>query len=116
MQCNLFNRQSLLILTCLRGFKALKQATKLLYNVLHRPDEALETYTELLTYTRTAVTRNYAEKSINSILDYVGGGAGGAINVNVLEKFYQVTLDALIEARNEASTSTSLFYYACLIF
>ncbi|KAL5534021.1 hypothetical protein ACEPAG_481 [Sanghuangporus baumii] len=83
------------------GFKALKQATKLLFNVLHRPDEALETYTKLLTYTRSAITRNYAEKSINSILDYVGTGQGDNINVNILERFYQVTLDALQEAKNE---------------
>ncbi|EJD03731.1 PCI-domain-containing protein [Fomitiporia mediterranea MF3/22] len=91
------------------GFKALKQATKLLFKVLHRPDEALETYTQLLSYTKTAVTRNYAEKSINSILDYVGTGQGDEINVNVLEKFYQVTLDALSEARNERlSAKTNL--------
>ena len=63
-----------------------------------------ETYTKLLTYTRSAVTRNYAEKSINSILDYVGTGQGDDINVNTLERFYQVTLDALQEAKNEVST------------
>ena len=78
----------------------MKQATKLLFNVLRRPDEALETYTQLLTYTRSAVTRNYAEKSINTILDYVGGGTGG-VNVNILERFYQVTKDALRDAKNE---------------
>lgn len=90
------------------GFKALKQATKLLFNVLRRPDEALETYTQLLTYTRSAVTRNYAEKSINTILDYVGGGTGG-VNVNILERFYQVTKDALRDAKNERlSAKTNL--------
>lgn len=71
--------------------------------MLRRPDDALVTYTELLTYTRSAVTRNYAEKSINSILDYVGGGTSGSIYVNVLEKFYQVTKNALLETKNEAS-------------
>ena len=70
-----------------RGFKALKQMTKMNYLLLHRPEPALETYKELLGYTKVRslvnihchahrknnVTRNYAEKSINSILDYVGG-------------------------------------------
>ena len=84
-----------------RGFKALKQATKLLYLVLRRPIEALETYTGLLKYTRSAVTRNYSEKTINNILDYVGGGKGGSVDVDVLEKFYQATKSALQEAKNE---------------
>lgn len=84
-----------------RGFKALKQSTKLLYLVLRRPSDALKTYTKLLTYTKSAVTRNYSEKSINGILDYVGGGKGGPVDVDVLEKFYQVTKDSLAEAKNE---------------
>lgn len=100
-----------------RGFKALKQSTKLLFLVLHRPAEALATYTELLTYTKSVVTRNYSEKSINSILDYVGeggksgkkrGGQGGkgsvVVDVEVLEKFYEVTRDALGEANNDVSS------------
>ncbi|KAF8579849.1 PCI-domain-containing protein [Ramaria rubella] len=83
------------------GFKALKQSTKLLFLMLHRPSEALGTYTTLLTYTKSAVTRNYSEKSINGILDYVGGGKGGAVKVEVLEKFYEATRGALEEAKNE---------------
>lgn len=75
--------------------------TKLLFLELHRPTDALKTYTELLTYTKSAVTRNYSEKSINGILDYVGGGKGGAVEVDVLEKFYQATRRALEEAKNE---------------
>ena len=47
------------------------------------------------------MTRNYSEKSINGILDYVGGGKGGPIEVDILEKFYQATKDALVEAKNE---------------
>jgi len=86
-----------------RGFKALKQATKLLFLTLRRPNDALETYKRLLTYTKSAVTRNYSEKTINGILDYVGGGKGGVVEVDVLEKFYQATKDALEEAKNEAS-------------
>lgn len=78
--------------------------TKLLFLGLHRPNDALKTYIELLTYTKSAVTRNYSEKSINGILDYVGGGKGGAVEVDVLEKFYQATRKALEEAKNEVGT------------
>ncbi len=85
----------------LRGFKALKQSTKLLFLVLRRPADALKTYKELLTYTKSAVTRNYAEKTINSILDYVGGGKSGPVEVNILEQFYEATKAALAEAKND---------------
>jgi COP9 signalosome complex subunit 2 len=68
---------------------------------LHRPQDALQTYTELLTYTKSAVTRNYSEKTINGILDYVGGGKGGPVEVDILEKFYEATKKALVEAKNE---------------
>ena len=72
--------------------------TKMNYLSLKRPELALRTYRELLSYTKVStagrseadaprfvevlhgpdaeqnnVTRNYAEKSINNILDYVGG-------------------------------------------
>lgn len=91
------------------GFKALKQMTKLLFLGLQRPNDALKTYTELLTYTKSAVTRNYSERTINGILDYVGGGKGGSVEVDVLERFYQVTRKALQEAKNERlSVKTNL--------
>ena len=88
---------------CTRGFKALKQSTKVLFLQLRRPQEALKTYQELLTYTKSAVTRNYSEKTINGILNYVGGGKGGPVDVDTLEKFYQATKKALQEARNDVS-------------
>ena len=91
----------MIFLALSRGFKALKQSTKLLFLILHRPSEALGTYTKLLTYTKSAITRNYSEKSINGILDYVGGGKGGAVEVDVLEKFYEATRGALEDAKNE---------------
>ncbi|OBZ68563.1 COP9 signalosome complex subunit 2 [Grifola frondosa] len=91
------------------GFKALKQMTKLLFLTLRRPNDALQTYTQLLTYTKSAVTRNYSEKTINGILDYVGGGKGGPVEVDTLEKFYQATKAALEEAKNERlSVKTNL--------
>ena len=95
-----------------RGFKALKQSTKLLFLVLHRPNEALKSYTRLLAYTKSTITRNYAEKTINGILDYVGGGKGGPVEVTILEKFYQATKDALREARNEVSALVPLAVFA----
>ncbi|KAI0692976.1 PCI domain-containing protein [Cytidiella melzeri] len=91
------------------GFKALKQSTKLLFLGLRRPQDALKTYIELLTYTKSAVTRNYSEKSINNILDYVGGGKSGPVDVDTLENFYQATKKALVEAKNERlSVKTNL--------
>ncbi|RDB28770.1 COP9 signalosome complex subunit 2 [Hypsizygus marmoreus] len=91
------------------GFKALKQSTKLLFLTLRRPHDALKTYQKLLTYTKSAVTRNYSEKTINGILDYVGGGKGGPVEVDILEKFYQATKNALEDAKNERlSVKTNL--------
>ncbi|CAL1694254.1 unnamed protein product [Somion occarium] len=73
------------------------------------PTEALQTYIELLSYTKSAVTRNYSEKTINGILDYVGGGKSGPVDVNTLERFYQATKSALQEAKNERlSVKTNL--------
>ncbi|EUC60393.1 COP9 signalosome complex subunit 2 [Rhizoctonia solani AG-3 Rhs1AP] len=93
------------------GFKALKQSSKISFLLLGRPDDALKTYIELLGYTRSAVTRNYSEKTINGILDYVGGqkplkkgqkkASAGVVSVEILEKFYEVTKSVLIETKNE---------------
>ncbi|KAH8835678.1 PCI domain-containing protein [Flagelloscypha sp. PMI_526] len=95
------------------GFKALKQSTKLLFLRLKRPEDALKTYIQLLTYTKSAVTRNESEKTINGILDYVGGGKSGAkvgpLDVDTLEKFYEATRKALLEAKNDRlSVKTNL--------
>lgn len=51
----------------------------------------LEHYKQLLTYIKTAVTKNYAEKSINSILDYVSNANESVL----LQQFYRITLEAL---------------------
>lgn len=80
------------------GFKALKQQTKINF---HRGKhaEALKTYTELLSYTKSAVTRNYSEKSINNILDYVSNASD--VGLATMESFYDVTKSALEESKNE---------------
>ncbi|XP_022245947.1 COP9 signalosome complex subunit 2-like [Limulus polyphemus] len=52
------------------GFKALKQMIKINFK-LGNFEEMMSRYKQLLTYIKSAVTRNYSEKSINSILDYI---------------------------------------------
>lgn len=82
----------------------------------------MEAYREMLTYIKSAVTRNYSEKCINSIMDYVSGSASQ--NFGLLQEFYQTTLKALEEAKNEVNTfrhhlwSVLFFSYAvlCLFF
>lgn len=84
------------------GFKALKQMTKLTFRN-GRYDEALKHYKTLLTYTKKGVTRNVAEKSINGILDYVS--AESKLETGRMQEFYEVTMTALEEAKNEVSRS-----------
>lgn len=52
------------------GFKALKQMIKISFS-LGQFDNMMKYYKQLLTYIKSAVTRNTSEKSINSILDYI---------------------------------------------
>ena len=52
------------------GFKALKQMIKINFR-LQNFEEMMRRYKQLLTYIKSAVTRNHSEKSINSILDYI---------------------------------------------
>lgn len=54
-------------------------------------------YMELLTYIKSAVTRNYSEKSINSILDYISTSK----KMDLLQNFYETTLEALKDAKND---------------
>lgn len=78
------------------GFKALKQMIKLNFR-LKNYDEMLRCYKQLLTYLKSAVTRNYSEKSINSILDHISSSD----NMEMLEEFYETTLEALKLMRND---------------
>lgn len=66
----------------------------------------------MLTYIKTAVTRNHSEKSINSILDYISTSK----NMELLQNFYETTLEALKDAKNDRlwfKTNTKLgkLYY-----
>merc|ERR1711915_1111900 len=93
------------------GFKALKQMIKINFR-LQQYDKMMKRYTELLTYIKSAVTRNHSEKSINSILDYISTSK----QMELLQNFYETTLDALRDAKNERlwfKTNTKLgkLYY-----
>lgn len=78
------------------GFKALKQIVKLKFR-LGDFKNMIARYKEMLTYIRSAVTRNYSEKCINAVLDFVSSSN----QMNLLQEFYETTLAALQEARNE---------------
>ncbi|KAJ3029851.1 UNVERIFIED_CONTAM: COP9 signalosome complex subunit 2 [Siphonaria sp. JEL0065] len=78
------------------GFKALKQMCKVSFK-LGRYDLVLKHYPILLTYIKSAVSRNYSEKSINNILDFVSA----ATDMKFLEEFYSLTLDCLNESKND---------------
>ncbi|ORY67742.1 PCI domain-containing protein [Pseudomassariella vexata] len=82
------------------GFKGLKQAIKLEFR-LEMYDKAIEHYTELLTYVKSAVTRNYSEKSINNMLDYVEKESETEGARKCLEQFYSLTLNCFQSTNNE---------------
>ncbi|CAG8958834.1 hypothetical protein HYFRA_00011785 [Hymenoscyphus fraxineus] len=82
------------------GFKGLKQAIKLEFR-LGQYDKAVGHYTELLTYVRSAVTRNYSEKSINNILDYIEKGSEDEKAGQCMEEFYSQTLQSFQSTNNE---------------
>ncbi|CAF1242901.1 unnamed protein product [Adineta steineri] len=77
------------------GFKTLEQLVKI---YLKKEDyERMSTYyKELLTYIKSAVTRNESEKTINSIIDQVLTTE----KLDLIENFYDITLNALKEAKN----------------
>ncbi|KAK2741358.1 hypothetical protein FQN57_005642 [Myotisia sp. PD_48] len=82
------------------GFKGLKQAIKLEYR-MSRYDDAVEHYKELLTYVKSAVTRNYSEKSINNMLDYIEKSSDNKQAYACMEMFYSLTLQTFQSTNNE---------------
>ncbi|TQS35847.1 hypothetical protein Golomagni_03720 [Golovinomyces magnicellulatus] len=82
------------------GFKGLKQAVKVEFMLGHY-NKASEHYAELLSYVRSAVTRNYSEKSINNILDYIEKGSDSPEAVHCMERFYSQTLHSFQSTNNE---------------
>lgn len=61
----------------------------------------MDHYTELLTYVKSAVTRNYSEKSINNMLDFIEKAAEDEAAYRCMEKFYSRTLDSFQATNNE---------------
>jgi COP9 signalosome complex subunit 2 len=49
-----------------------------------------------LTYIKSSVTRNESEKTINTIIDHISTSE----KLDLIEGFYEITLDALKEAKN----------------
>ncbi|KAI1392531.1 PCI-domain-containing protein [Hypoxylon trugodes] len=82
------------------GFKGLKQAIKLEFR-LGKYAEAVDHYTELLTYVKSAVTRNYSEKSINNMLDYIEKESENDEARQAMERFYSLTLNCFQNTNNE---------------
>jgi len=82
------------------GFKGLKQAIKTEL-ALGRYDDAVKHYKELLTYVKSAVTRNYSEKSINNMLDYIEKTADDQTAYKCMEDFYSLTLETFQSTNNE---------------
>jgi len=63
--------------------------------------KAVKHYTELLTYVKSAVTRNYSEKSINAILDYIEKGSDDPKAAHCMEEFYSQTLKSFQSTNND---------------
>lgn len=82
------------------GFKGLKQAIKLEFK-FSRYDSAVQHYKELLTYVKSAVTRNYSEKSINNMLDFIEKASDDQKAYKCMEEFYSLTLNSFQNTNNE---------------
>lgn len=54
-----------------------------------------------MTYVKSAVTRNYSEKSINNMLDYIEKGPDPVGAARCMEKFYSLTLQCFQTTNNE---------------
>lgn len=81
------------------AFKALKQVVKV--KLLSRATDntsIIDSFNQLLDYS-TAVTRNAAEKKVNSLLDFVSSQKDG--NNDILEEFFTSTLNARADAKSQ---------------
>ncbi len=61
----------------------------------------MEHYKELLTYVKSAITRNYSEKSINNMLDYIEKSSDDQKAYKCMEDFYSLTLNSFQSTNNE---------------
>ena len=81
-----------------RGFKALKQQIKIFLQ-LGRFLDALGKYEHVLHYTHSVATRNYAEKSICSILDRVS--AATSMPLELVEAWFSQTQNTLCVSQTD---------------
>lgn len=85
------------------GFKALKQMIKINFK-LSNYNEMMTRYKQLLTYIKSAVTRNHSEKSINSILDYISTSKN--VSLSNAHQLFSVQIDS----------SVSYFFFSFVFF
>ena len=74
------------------GFKAHKQVVKLQFKRA-RYVEMMAAYKEMLTFIKSAVTRNYSEKVINKILDLVSGSQ----QMDLLQVQHLLTRESILQ-------------------
>ncbi|RAL66704.1 hypothetical protein DID88_007488 [Monilinia fructigena] len=68
---------------------------------LEQEKRLLSIIANFLTYVKSAVTRNYSEKSINNILDFIEKGSEGDAARKCMEEFYSNTLQSFQSTNNE---------------
>uniref|UniRef100_A0A7S4HIY2 PCI domain-containing protein n=1 Tax=Vannella robusta TaxID=1487602 RepID=A0A7S4HIY2_9EUKA len=78
------------------GFKALKQIVKLQFT-LGEYEKVIRSYEKLLSYVKSSVSRNLSEKAINGLIEKISTST----DPQLLEKFYDMTLNMLTETKNE---------------
>lgn len=83
--------------TRIRGFKALKQLVKLAFKQ-EKYDEMISRFRQLLTYTKSAVTKNQAEHTITRILEHISYFSKRS---DIVKQMYEITLESLKENKNE---------------
>jgi len=93
------------------GFKALKKVVKLNFKI-NNIDAMITKYKQFLTYIKSAVTSNYSEKGINSIVDLVSTSP----DLDMMQQVYDITLKALVEAKNERVWFRTSLKFAKLLF
>jgi len=93
------------------GFKALKKIVKLSFKTA-KVEQMANKYKVFLTYIKSAVTNNDSEKGINSILDLVSTSP----DLDLIQQMYDITLKALLDAKNERVWFRTDLKFAKLLF
>jgi len=78
------------------GFKSLKKLTKLYFKE-DNAKKVTEKFTTFMEYSKNAVTSNYSEKGLNSILDTISTSK----DLNLVEQIYNIALQSLKSQGND---------------